>query len=87
LEANFSSFLKHGAADRPDVHGWDEKIYERDRRSGDEEAWEDVRSTHFEIRYSVEEEAIDSWSTGDLEGIYKELNSNHTELDQSDPFH
>jgi hypothetical protein len=45
-----------------------------------------VRSTRFEIRYSVEEEAIDSWSIQDVEGVYKELTSNHTELNQSDPF-
>jgi hypothetical protein len=38
--------------------------------SGGEGAWEDVRSTRFEIRYSVEEEVMDSWSTGDA-GVYK----------------
>lgn len=45
-----------------------------------------MRSTRFEIRYSVEEEAVDSWSTGDVEGVYKELTSNHPELNQSGPF-
>ena len=44
-----------------------------------------MRSTNFEIRRSVEEEAVDSWGTR-RGRAYIELTSSHTELDQCDPF-